>query len=62
VKLAPAGTPEDGEAVLATLTAKAPGVRSASFTATWRTAGADAVAQLVGMVGNQPVSGSMPAP
>jgi len=62
VRLAPDPDPEDGETVLATLTAKAPGVRSASFTATWTTAGADAEAQLVGAVGAQPVAGSMPAP
>ncbi len=57
-----AGDPEDGETVLATLTAAAPGVRSASFTATWTTAGAGAEAQLVGAVGAQPIAGSMPAP
>ena len=62
VSLGPDPAPEDGETVLATLTVKAPGVRSASFTATWTTSGADAQVQLVGAVGDQPVAGSMPAP
>ncbi len=62
VELAPAPDPEDGETVLATLTTKAPGMRKASFTATWTTAGAGAEAQLVGAVGRQAVAGSMPAP
>jgi pimeloyl-ACP methyl ester carboxylesterase len=62
VSLAPAGDPVDGESVLATLTVKAPGVRHASFTATWTTAGADAGVQLVGSVAGQPVAGTMPAP
>ncbi len=62
VRLAPDPDPEDGETVLATLTAKAPGIGRGAFTATWTTAGADARAQLVGSVGAQPVAGSMPAP
>jgi hypothetical protein len=62
VKLTHAPNPEDGETVLATLSAKAPGISRGSFTATWTTAGAGAQAQLVGAVGHQPVSGSMPAP
>jgi len=62
VRLTPAAEPEDGQTVLATLTAKAPGMRRASFTASWTTAGAGAQAQLVGSVGSQPVAGSMPAP
>jgi hypothetical protein len=62
VSLAPAADPEDGDTVLASLTVKAPGMRSAMFTATWTTAGAGAQAQVVGSVGGQPVAGSMPAP
>jgi pimeloyl-ACP methyl ester carboxylesterase len=62
VTLAPAADQEDGWTVLATLTAKARGVRRATFTATWTTAGAGAQAQLVGSVEAQPVSGTMPAP
>ena len=62
VRLAPDADLEAGETVLATLTAKAPGIGKASFTATWTTAGAGADAQLVGSVGSEPVAGSMPAP
>jgi len=62
VRLAPDPDPEDGETVLAQLTVKVPGMSKGSFTATWTTAGADAQAQLVGSVGGQAVSGSMPAP
>jgi pimeloyl-ACP methyl ester carboxylesterase len=62
VKLAPDPIPADGDTVLATLTAKAAGMRAASFTATWTTSGADAVAQVLGSVGSEALSGSMPAP
>jgi pimeloyl-ACP methyl ester carboxylesterase len=62
VALTPAPDAADGESVLATLTVKTPGVRRASFTATWTTAGMGARAQLVGSVGGQPVAGTMPAP
>jgi hypothetical protein len=62
VRLAPDPSPEDGETVLATLTAKARGISRASFTATWTTSGAGAQAQLVGAVGAQPLAGKMPAP
>lgn len=62
VRLAPDADLEDGETVLATLTAKARGISKGSFAATWTTAGAGAQAQLVGGVGSQPVAGSMPAP
>ncbi len=62
VKLAPAPDPEDGETVLAMLSAKAQGMRRASFTATWTTSGAGAEAQLVGAVGKQAIAGNMPAP
>ncbi len=62
VRLVPAPDPEDGDMVLASLTAKAPGVRAASFTATWTTAGADVDAEVVGAVGSQALAGSMPAP
>jgi pimeloyl-ACP methyl ester carboxylesterase len=62
VKLAPDPIPEEGQTAFATLSVKAPGMHAADFTATWTTAGADAMAQIVGAVGGQPVSGSMPAP
>jgi pimeloyl-ACP methyl ester carboxylesterase len=62
VELTPDPDPEDGETVLATLTAKTRGVKRGSFTATWTTSGPEAQAQLVGAVGAQPVAGTMPAP
>jgi pimeloyl-ACP methyl ester carboxylesterase len=62
VRLTQDQDPEDGETVLATLTAKTPGISRGSFTATWTTSGADAQVQLVGAVGPQPVAGTMPAP
>jgi hypothetical protein len=62
VSLVPAAYPEDGDTALASLTVKAPDMRSGSFTATWTTAGTGAEAQLVGSVGSQPVAGSTPAP
>ncbi len=61
-RLTPAPDGEDGQSAIATLTVKAPGVRHASFTATWTTAGADARAQVVGSVEGQPLAGTMPAP
>jgi hypothetical protein len=62
VALAPDPIPLDGETVTANLTAKAPGLASATLTASWTTTGADAQAQLVGTIGKASVSGSMPAP
>ncbi len=62
LKLTPAPDPIDADTVLATLTVKAPGLRAGSFTATWTTAGAAALAAVIGSVGSEPVSGSMPAP
>jgi len=62
VTLSPAADPLDGESALATLSVTAPGVRSASLTAGWSTQGAGARAQVVGTVGGEPVSGSLPAP
>jgi hypothetical protein len=35
---------------------------AASLTASWTTAGAEAQAQVLGTVGKQPVTGTMPAP
>ncbi len=61
VRLAPASSPADRETVLATLTVRAAGVAGGSFTAGWATAGAGS-AQVLGSVGSEPVSGSMPAP
>jgi pimeloyl-ACP methyl ester carboxylesterase len=62
VELTPDPIPSDGDAALAKLTVKAPGLGAASFIATWTTAGAGAVAQIVGTVGGQSVAGTMPAP
>jgi pimeloyl-ACP methyl ester carboxylesterase len=62
VKLAPAPDPQDGETVLAGLSAKARGIGKATLTATWTTAGAGALAHVVGTVGKQALAGSMPAP
>jgi hypothetical protein len=62
VKLARDPIPADGDSVLATLTAKAGGMRAASLTATWTTSGADAVAQVLGTVGPEVLAGSLPAP
>ncbi len=62
VRLTAAANPEEGELALATLTVTAPGMKRASFTATWTTAGAGARAQVIGSVGRQPVAGSLPAP
>jgi pimeloyl-ACP methyl ester carboxylesterase len=62
VKLTPDTDAAEGYAVQATLSAKAPGVRRASFEATWTTAGAGAQAQLTGAVEGQRVAGTMPAP
>jgi pimeloyl-ACP methyl ester carboxylesterase len=62
VKLAPDPISADGDTILATLTAKAAGMRAASLTATWTTSGAGAVAQVLGTVGSEVIAGSMPAP
>jgi len=62
VKLTPDANAVEGYAVRATLSAKAPGVRRASFQATWTTAGAGAQAQVTGAVEGQRVAGTMPAP
>ncbi|MHB8242320.1 MAG: alpha/beta fold hydrolase [Solirubrobacteraceae bacterium] len=61
VRLAPASPAADGQTVLATLSASASGLRSASFTASWTTAG-PGPAQVLGNAGGESVSGSMPAP
>jgi pimeloyl-ACP methyl ester carboxylesterase len=62
VKLLPAASEVDGETVVATLTVKAHGMPKASFTATWTTAGAEALAVVSGKVKKKSVAGSMPAP
>jgi pimeloyl-ACP methyl ester carboxylesterase len=62
VELTPDTNAAEGYAVRATLSAKAPGVRRASFQATWTTAGAGAQAQVTGAVEGQRVAGTMPAP
>ncbi len=62
VTLTPAPDPEDGEAVLAQLTAVAPGLRRSSLHASWTTSGTGALARLTGTVEGAAVSGTMPAP
>jgi pimeloyl-ACP methyl ester carboxylesterase len=62
VALTPSPIPSDGDMVVSTLKATAPGIPAASFTAIWTTSGANAVAQVTGSVGAEPVSGTMPAP
>jgi pimeloyl-ACP methyl ester carboxylesterase len=62
VALSPSASPNDGQAVLATLTVRAPGVPLESLTANWTTAGADASAQVLGSVAKQALAGTMPAP
>jgi pimeloyl-ACP methyl ester carboxylesterase len=62
IRLSSAPDPLDGQSVLAQLTATAPGVRAASFTAGWTTQGAGAQAQIAGTVGAEPVAGTLPAP
>ena len=62
LELAPDPISLDGQAVTAKLTAKAPGIRDASFTATWTTAGADSTAEVSGAIGKLSLAGSLPAP
>jgi pimeloyl-ACP methyl ester carboxylesterase len=62
IKLGAAADPLDGLSVIAQLTASAPGVRTASFTAAWTTQGAGAQARIAGSVGAEAVSGTLPAP
>jgi pimeloyl-ACP methyl ester carboxylesterase len=62
VALSPAPSAVDGDAVVATLTASAPGLGHASFTAAWTTAGQAAIAQVQGSVAGLAVVGTMPAP
>ncbi len=62
VTLAGDANPLDGDAVNASLTARAPGMRPASLAAAWTTSGSDAEAQVVGDVGGESVVGSLPAP
>jgi len=62
VALAPAAIATDGEAVTAHLTARSEGLQPATLTATWTTAGAGARAEVLGSIGTQSLSGTMPAP
>ena len=62
VTLSSAPSEEDGEDVQATLEVRAPGMPSASLTASWTTSGAGVEALVSGVVGGEPVSGSVPAP
>jgi pimeloyl-ACP methyl ester carboxylesterase len=62
VRLSPAPIAEDAQAVVAQLSVVAPGVRHASFTATWTTSGANAMARVAGTIEGRTVSGTMPAP
>jgi pimeloyl-ACP methyl ester carboxylesterase len=61
LRLSEAATPADGQTVLATLTARAPGLKQGSFSASWTTTGPEP-ARLLGTVGAEVVSGSLPAP
>jgi len=61
VKLAPAAIPADGQTALVSLTTSASGLKPGSFTASWTTDG-PGVAQILGTVGGESVTGSMPAP
>jgi hypothetical protein len=62
VAVKPSVIPDDGSEVSATLSVSAPGLRGATFTATWTTQGSDAIAQVAGSVAHQGVMGTMPAP
>jgi pimeloyl-ACP methyl ester carboxylesterase len=62
VSLSPAPIAEDGETAVAQLSAVAAGVRRSSFTATWTTSGAGAIARVSGSVEGRAVTGTMPAP
>ena len=62
VKLSPAPIAEDGQTALAQVSVLGAGPRVASFTATWTTSGADAVARVSGTIEGRAVSGTMPAP
>jgi pimeloyl-ACP methyl ester carboxylesterase len=62
VSLAASPIPEDGQTATATLTVSAAGLRPASLTATWTTAGSAALAQVTGEVAGVTVSGTTPAP
>ncbi len=62
VALSPAPIAADGETVIATLTTRSAGIAAGSFTATWTTAGAGALAQIAGAVGREALSGTLPAP
>jgi len=62
VALTPDAVPAEGMSVLAQLTASAPGLSGASFTASWTTSGTNAIAQVSGSVGGHAVAGSAPAP
>ena len=61
VRLAPASIAADGQSVLASLTTSSAGLKRGSFSAIWTTAG-PGPAQLIGSVGVEPVSGTLPAP
>jgi pimeloyl-ACP methyl ester carboxylesterase len=62
VALSPAPIADDGETVVAHLSAVAPGLGRASFTATWTSSGADALARVSGTVEGRALAGTMPAP
>jgi pimeloyl-ACP methyl ester carboxylesterase len=62
IDLAPSAIASDGRSAVATLTVRAAGMPAASLKASWTTAGAEAHAQVLGAVGKQPLTGTMPAP
>ncbi len=62
VKLSPAPIAQDGDTVIASLTATTSTVARSSFKATWTTAGTGAVAEVQGRVAGRSVAGTLPAP
>lgn len=62
IALSPAPLPEDGETVVATLRAQGPAASSAKLSATWTTAGAEAVARVAGVADGGSLSATLPAP
>jgi hypothetical protein len=61
LRLSEASTPADGQTVLGTLTARAPGLKQDSFTAIWTTTGPEP-ARVLGTISAEAISGEVPAP
>ncbi len=62
IELAPSAIASDGRSAVATLSVRTAGMPAASLKASWTTAGAEVQAQVLGAVGKQPLTGTMPAP